>query len=129
TAATTMGLLAECFETLGGVPAEVLADRMGCEGRGRRERGDSDSGLRQIRDVLRKRNGRDSNPRILRSPAFKAGAFVHSATVPSARLAQVRAESLGDDQQPEGLEGVQERPAESDAAPRRLPVPVTEEAT
>ncbi|MFT3852848.1 MAG: IS21 family transposase [Ilumatobacteraceae bacterium] len=30
TAATTMGLLAECFETLGGVPAKVLADRMGC---------------------------------------------------------------------------------------------------
>lgn len=30
TAATTLGLLAECFETLGGVPAKVLADRMGC---------------------------------------------------------------------------------------------------
>jgi transposase len=30
TAATTMALLAECFETLGGVPAKVLADRMGC---------------------------------------------------------------------------------------------------
>jgi transposase len=29
-AATTLGLLAECFETLGGVPATVLADRMGC---------------------------------------------------------------------------------------------------
>ena len=28
--ATTLGLLAECFETLGGVPAVVLADRMGC---------------------------------------------------------------------------------------------------
>jgi transposase len=28
--ATTLGLLAECFETLGGVPATVLADRMGC---------------------------------------------------------------------------------------------------
>jgi len=27
---TTMGLLTECFETLGGVPAVVLADRMGC---------------------------------------------------------------------------------------------------
>ena len=27
---TTLGLLAECFETLGGVPAVVLADRMGC---------------------------------------------------------------------------------------------------
>ncbi len=26
----TLGLLAECFETLGGVPAVVLADRMGC---------------------------------------------------------------------------------------------------
>lgn len=30
TAATTMALLAECFETVGGVPAKVLADRMGC---------------------------------------------------------------------------------------------------
>ena len=30
TAATTMALLAECFESLGGVPAKVLADRMGC---------------------------------------------------------------------------------------------------
>ena len=30
TAATTFALLAECFETLGGVPAKVLADRMGC---------------------------------------------------------------------------------------------------
>jgi transposase len=29
-AATTMGLLAECFELLGGVPKVVLADRMGC---------------------------------------------------------------------------------------------------
>lgn len=28
--ATTLGLLAECFEALGGVPAVVLADRMGC---------------------------------------------------------------------------------------------------
>ena len=27
---TTMGLLAECFQTLGGVPKVVLADRMGC---------------------------------------------------------------------------------------------------
>jgi len=27
---TTLRLLAECFETLGGVPAVVLADRMGC---------------------------------------------------------------------------------------------------
>ena len=27
---TTLGLLAECFETLGGVPQVVLADRMGC---------------------------------------------------------------------------------------------------
>jgi transposase len=27
---TTLALLAECFETLGGVPAVVLADRMGC---------------------------------------------------------------------------------------------------
>lgn len=30
TQATTLGLLAECFETLGGVPKVVLADRMGC---------------------------------------------------------------------------------------------------
>ena len=30
TAATTMAMLAECFEVLGGVPAVVLADRMGC---------------------------------------------------------------------------------------------------
>jgi hypothetical protein len=29
-AATTLGLLAECFEQLGGVPGVVLADRMGC---------------------------------------------------------------------------------------------------
>lgn len=29
-AATTFALLAECFETLGGVPGKVLADRMGC---------------------------------------------------------------------------------------------------
>lgn len=28
--ATTLRLLAECFETLGGVPAVVLSDRMGC---------------------------------------------------------------------------------------------------
>jgi transposase len=30
TAATTFAFLAECFEILGGVPAKVLADRMGC---------------------------------------------------------------------------------------------------
>ena len=29
-AATTLGLLGECFEVLGGVPGKVLADRMGC---------------------------------------------------------------------------------------------------
>jgi transposase len=29
-AETTLGLLAECFEALGGVPGKVLADRMGC---------------------------------------------------------------------------------------------------
>jgi transposase len=29
-ASTTFGFLAECFELLGGVPATVLADRMGC---------------------------------------------------------------------------------------------------
>jgi hypothetical protein len=27
---TTLALLAACFEQLGGVPAVVLADRMGC---------------------------------------------------------------------------------------------------
>jgi transposase len=30
TAATTLSMLAECFEMLGGVPVKVLADRMGC---------------------------------------------------------------------------------------------------
>jgi hypothetical protein len=30
TAATTLSMLAECFEVLGGVPTVVLADRMGC---------------------------------------------------------------------------------------------------
>lgn len=30
TAATTLAMLADCFDTLGGVPAKVLADRMGC---------------------------------------------------------------------------------------------------
>jgi len=30
TAATTLAFIAECFEALGGVPAKVLADRMGC---------------------------------------------------------------------------------------------------
>jgi transposase len=30
TAATTMAMLADCFDQLGGVPAKVLADRMGC---------------------------------------------------------------------------------------------------
>jgi transposase len=29
-AETTLSLLAECFEVLGGVPEVVLADRMGC---------------------------------------------------------------------------------------------------
>jgi transposase len=29
-ASTTLSMLAECFEQLGGVPAKVLADRMGC---------------------------------------------------------------------------------------------------
>jgi hypothetical protein len=29
-AATTLGMLADCFEVLGGVPRTVLADRMGC---------------------------------------------------------------------------------------------------
>jgi hypothetical protein len=30
TAATTMAMLADCFDELGGVPAKVLTDRMGC---------------------------------------------------------------------------------------------------
>jgi transposase len=30
TAASTMAMLAECFEMIGGAPAKVLADRMGC---------------------------------------------------------------------------------------------------
>ncbi len=30
TAATTLAMLADCFDQLGGVPAKVLADRMGC---------------------------------------------------------------------------------------------------
>ena len=30
TAATTLAMLADCFDTLGGVPGKVLADRMGC---------------------------------------------------------------------------------------------------
>jgi hypothetical protein len=30
TAATTLAMLADCFDTVGGVPAKVLADRMGC---------------------------------------------------------------------------------------------------
>ena len=30
TAATTLAMLADCFDILGGVPAKVLADRMGC---------------------------------------------------------------------------------------------------
>ena len=29
-AGTTLAMLAECFEVLGGVPGKVLADRMGC---------------------------------------------------------------------------------------------------
>ena len=29
-AETTLAMLAECFEALGGVPGKVLADRMGC---------------------------------------------------------------------------------------------------
>ena len=29
-AATTLAMLAECLEVLGGVPGKVLADRMGC---------------------------------------------------------------------------------------------------
>ena len=54
TAATTMALLAECFETLGGVPAKVLADRMGCvKGGVVAFGGDPDTGLRAVRHALR----------------------------------------------------------------------------
>ena len=50
---TTMRLLAECFETLGGVAKVVLADRMGClKGRGRRRRRGPDPGLRPVRHAL-----------------------------------------------------------------------------
>ena len=50
---TTLGLLAECFETLGGVPKVVLADRMGClKGGVVAERGDPDPGLRPVRHAL-----------------------------------------------------------------------------
>ena len=52
-AATTLALLAECFEALGGVPKVVLADRMGCLKGGRgRQRGGPDRGLRPVRHAL-----------------------------------------------------------------------------
>ena len=35
------------------------------------------------RESPHERNGRDSNPRAFRPPAFKAGAIVRSATVPA----------------------------------------------
>ena len=47
-------MLAECFETLGGVPKVVLADRMGClKGGVVAERGGPDPGLRPLRHALR----------------------------------------------------------------------------
>ena len=53
-AATTFALLAECFETLGGVPTTVLADRMGClKIWGGRQRGGADPGLCPFRHPLR----------------------------------------------------------------------------
>jgi len=52
-AETTFALLAECFETLGGVPGKVLADRMGCPvGRGGRQCRRAESGLRPVRGAL-----------------------------------------------------------------------------
>ena len=39
------------------------------------------------RESPHERNGRDSNPRAFRPPAFKAGAIVRSATVPGPRVA------------------------------------------
>ena len=52
-AATTLAMLAECFEALGGVPDVVLADRMGClKGGVVAERGRADTGLRAVRDPL-----------------------------------------------------------------------------
>jgi hypothetical protein len=53
-AATTFALLAECFETLGGVPKTVLADRMGClKSGGGRERCGADPGLCPLCHPLR----------------------------------------------------------------------------
>ena len=53
-AATTLALLAECFEILGGVPKTVLADRMGCLKSGVvAERGGADPGLCPLRHPLR----------------------------------------------------------------------------
>ena len=43
------------------------------------------SAVSDVRDITW-RNGRDSNPRALQPPAFKAGAIVRSATVPPVRL-------------------------------------------
>ena len=58
TAATTLAMLADCFDTIGGVPAKVLADRMGClKGGTVAERGDPDTGLRPLRDPLPVRPG------------------------------------------------------------------------
>jgi hypothetical protein len=53
-AATTLALLAECFEVLGGVPGKVLADRMGClKGRGGRRRRGAGAGVPAVRGALR----------------------------------------------------------------------------
>ena len=38
-----------------------------------------------LHDDTDRRSGRDSNPRALQPLAFKASAFVHSATAPDAR--------------------------------------------
>lgn len=53
TAATTLGLLAECFEQLGGVPAKVLADRMGARAFRRASRRVNCAAFRAIRWVVR----------------------------------------------------------------------------
>ena len=51
--ATTLALLAECFEVLGGVPKVVLADRMGCPvGRRGRRPGRAEPGLCPLRHAL-----------------------------------------------------------------------------
>ena len=57
-ATTTLALIAEALAAIGGVPARVLADRMALpEGRGGRQRGRPDPGLRPVGRPLRVRPG------------------------------------------------------------------------